>query len=396
LAVLCGAWLTPVLSAQALADLRVYASAHYHVHTNLEREAAVPFGRHMDAVYERFAQRFASYQPEPAAGRMPLYLFRTRGQYRAFLEAHGIAAEGSGGMFFITHRLQGLATWVEGRDRRQTFGTLQHEGFHQFAWHHLGRNLPTWVNEGLAQYFEDAVLLERGMHLGLADPPRMALVRDALTYGYALDTAELMRTTHRDWSHSLTHQASRSELLYAQAWSLVYYLIHGDDGRYLRSFEVYLRLISDGEDADDSFRAAFGYGALTALDRRWRAFAVQQQPDEVARATQRMTFLGAALAYKHERSEIMPRTLAGLRRDLQARGFTLTRQHHGLTQKLRADDQTLFAYTLPGGRTRQFLLLEPSAHGLPPRLTAPGLEPEPTLTWHRDDGGAVTPEIIFR
>ncbi|MEL7089807.1 MAG: hypothetical protein AAGL98_15410, partial [Planctomycetota bacterium] len=37
--------------APAGAELRVFASHHYHIHTNLSREETVPYGRHMDAVF---------------------------------------------------------------------------------------------------------------------------------------------------------------------------------------------------------------------------------------------------------------------------------------------------------------------------------------------------------
>ena len=31
---------------------------------------------------------------------------------------------------------------------------LAHEGFHQFLGYELGREIPVWLNEGMAQYFE--------------------------------------------------------------------------------------------------------------------------------------------------------------------------------------------------------------------------------------------------
>lgn len=389
--------LTAGLSAQdhGVPTLQVFASHHYHVHTNLSRSETVPFGRHMDEVFAQYERRFASYTKREA-GLMPLYLFRTQAQYLAFMKKHGIAAEGSGGMFFVTHSIQGLATWAEGHSRAQTLRTLQHEGFHQFAWHYLGRDLPTWMNEGLAQYFEDAVILESGMELGLADPQRIALVRDALEFGYAIDTQALMSLDHKQWSQTLRTNASRSELLYAQAWSVVYFMIHGDDGRYLRSFEVYLRLLSDGHDHDEAFTKAFGLAAERALHDRWRRFAASQTADAVNVAAGRLEFLGAALTYKRQRGEPMPRTLGELRLDLQTRGFTLTRTAHGLKQELRADDPTLFTYTRPGGAVSDFMLLEPSARDLPPRIAAPGLSPEPTLVWEHQSDGEPTFEIEYR
>ena len=159
-------------------DLQVFASHHYHIHTNLSREETVPFGRHMDAVFAQYERRFADYT-ERHAGLMPLYLFRHQDEYLDFMRHHGIDATGSGGMFFVTHSIRGLATWAHGHSRSQTLRTLQHEGFHQFAWNHLGPNLPTWMNEGLAQYFEDAVILDTAWNSAWATPTASRRARPA-------------------------------------------------------------------------------------------------------------------------------------------------------------------------------------------------------------------------
>ncbi len=376
-------------------DLRVFASHHYHIYTNLSREETVPFGRHMDAVFGQYERRFADYTQRDA-GLMPLYLFRHQTEYLDFMQHHGIDARGTGGMFFVTHSVRGLATWTQGHSRSQTLRTIQHEGFHQFAWSYLGPNLPTWMNEGLAQYFEDAVLLDHGMELGLGDPDRIALVRDALQYQWAVDMDELLSLNNQQWTAALRADGSRAELHYAQAWSMVYYMIHGDDGRYLGSFEVYLRLLSEGHPHTKAFRSAFGFAALEGIEKRWRNFALRQQPSPVNVAAERLEFLGSAIAYKAGLGETMPRHFRELRRDLQSRGFKLTRTHHGQREELLATDDHHFIYQRPGGATAEFLLLEPAGHGLPPRLAAPGLSPEPNLVWDRADDGELTFEIEYR
>ena len=64
---------------------------------------------------------------------------------------------------------------------------LQHEGFHQFAFNHIGEALPTWINEGLAQYFEDAIIVGDKMTTGLANARRVEQVKQALEDGRAMD-----------------------------------------------------------------------------------------------------------------------------------------------------------------------------------------------------------------
>src|SRR5690606_25197614 len=112
-----------------------------------ERDAML-FARHMDRVFDEYLRRFQQAQfAEQNRRAMPLYLFRTSADYERYLGHYGISARNTAGMFFYTQRLQGLATWVQGRPIMETMATLQHEGFHQFAFRYIGPSLPIWANE---------------------------------------------------------------------------------------------------------------------------------------------------------------------------------------------------------------------------------------------------------
>ncbi|MEM9882997.1 MAG: DUF1570 domain-containing protein [Planctomycetota bacterium] len=374
--------------------LTAYATTHYHLHTNLSRREAVPYGRHLDAVYEQYAERFARYGDRPA-GRMDVYLFRTRAQYLHFLETNDVAAHGSGGVFFVTHDLRGLATWTDGHPRRQTFRTLQHEGFHQFAWHHFGPQLPHWVNEGLAQYFEDAVPTATGLSLGLADAGRVERVRDAITRRRTLSFAAVANSGRAEWLAALRYDPDHAGLLYAQSWSLVYFLIHGEGGRHRPAFEDYLRRLAEGETDRDAFTAAFGGVRIATLETRWRAYAHAQTIDEAVAAAEELVLLGEALLLLHRRDEPLPRHLNELRQRMTALGVAVTRRVDGAATHVPADDE-LFTYRRPGGEASEYLLLEPAAAGLPPRLAAPGLSPEPTLIWQAGPDAEPRYDVTYR
>ncbi len=375
--------------------LRVFASRHYHIHTDLQRTDVVPIGRHMDAIHAQYNARFAGFRTRDQAP-MPLYLFRTREAYHAFLAAHDLASDHSGGMFFVTPKVSGLATWVEGNSRSRTLSVLQHEGFHQFAWRHLGPTLPVWVNEGLAQYFEDAILIDGRLTLGLANAGRVQRVREALETGEALPLSELLGLTAARWGQTLREEPGRSELLYAQAWSVAYFLIHADEGRYRRAFGTYLEKLAQELDAERAFAEAFGVRSLAGMEQAWRSFAAMQQADPVSTAALRLEFIGTALRYLHENDQPTPATLPELRDHLRSRGFSVTRTSHGLSQTLSATEDDLFTYTRPGGSATDFVMLEASRDDLPPRVTAPGLRPEPTLIWSRDDAGKLVQDIAYR
>ncbi|MGB0766236.1 MAG: peptidase MA family metallohydrolase [Phycisphaeraceae bacterium] len=383
-----------VLRFEPTPTLTVFRTEHYRIFTNLSKAETIPFGRHMDALFEQYERRFRGLGDQPIE-RMPLYLFETEQQYDRFLQEHDIDASHSGGMFFVTHRLHGLATWTDARSRRKTFEVLQHEGFHQFAWHAIGPSLPVWLNEGLAQYFEQAVLDEDGrMTLGLTSRPRIERVRLALQQNDALPIDTLTRVTAAQWAGVLRRSPECANLLYAQSWSLAYFLIHGEDGKHQPALIDYLKQLSRGERADDAYFMAFGSDGLQSLAEQWRAFALTQRADDVAEASERLAFLGTGLRLLFEQDETMPKDLDALRATLQRFGFTLRRSEMGVTRRFSADQSAMYRYSRDRGE-RPFQMLAPSRSDLPPRITAPGLDPEPTLTWSRDSEGNLVQDIAY-
>jgi len=375
--------------------LNIFRSRHYRIHTTLSRSETQPFGRHMDAVYEQYALRFRALGAPPV-DPMPLYLFRTQEQYNRFLQEHDIDATHSGGMFFVTHKLQGLATWAESSNRRTTYEVLQHEGFHQFAWHTVGPRLPVWLNEGLAQYFESAVIRDDQLSLGITCSSRIDGMKDLLHAGKAMSLEELSKITSTQWSKTLNQDSDRAAALYTQAWSVTYFLIHGDDGAHQASLLEYLKSLSKGDKPESAQLMAFGSEGLASLEDSWKEFAATQRPDEVAQATERLEFLGTGLRLIAEQGEKMPADLDQLRSTLQRYGFKLRRKEMGVTRSLSAEHDDLFVYSKGEGEDHDFVLLEPDRTGLPPRITAPGLEPEPMLIWYRDADNKLVQDIVYR
>ncbi len=376
-------------------QLQQFRSKSYHIHTNLTRDEVREFGKHMDTVFDQYEARFRDFN---ARGKpyMPLYLFRTEQQYHDFMKTQDIDATNTGGMFFFSPKGQGLATWTQGRSRSQTFQVMQHEGFHQFAFNYIGQTLPTWINEGLAQYFEDAIIVEDKMTTGLANARRVEQVKLALKEGNAFRVEELVETVPDDWSNALRSDPDKAAILYAQSWSIVYFLIHGDDQKYQSAFGTYLRKVGTGRDSPTAYREAFGSSELDGLEKRWRSFASEQTPDPINQAATRMEFLGEALRYIYQNGEQTPRSLNQLRDTLQARHFVLTRKSHGITIEMDAQDPQLYRYERNNGTNGLFRLLEPARDDLPARITATGLRPEPTLVWTRDNDGNLVQDIEYR
>ncbi len=391
--------LLPAAGAQAEDPVAFqrYATEHYDLFTNLTKAEAQPIGRHMDAVFTEYARRFERAGLERIRhGRMPLYLLRTQDDYLRFLKSAGLDATNTSGLFFIQQRLQGLATWTQGRSLSETYGVLQHEGFHQFAHAHFRASLPIWVNEGLAEYFEDAILVSGSLKVGIVSGRRVTTLKNAIRAGKVVPMGEVLSIRDDQWLSSIRANPQTAALMYDQAWSIVHFLISLPRDRGGALFESYLRDLGKGVPHAQAWAAAYGAIDPERLEAAWRQHVLKLKADDLHTALANMEFLASAMRYLHERGKTPPPSLAELRRAMQGIGFSAVRRQHGYTVRTSAQDETVYQYAPQENVRRSFILLEPARADLLPRITAPGLSPEPTLTWLRDATGALTTVIEYR
>jgi hypothetical protein len=254
-------------------NLNTFQSRFYTVHTNLDRDEVKPIAHRMDVIFHHYRQRFNKFERR-SRQTADLYLLRTRRQYVKFMGEYGVNAQNSGGMFFKlpNHGVHGLATWVQSRQQQRLVTVLQHEGFHQFAFHFIGQHIPIWVNEGLAQYFEDARIQGREMELGRVSKKRVRHLEQAYRQEKLLGLSKVLGLSMRQWNRILSASPRSSQRLYAQAWSMVYFLIHGENGKYREPFRRYLHLLAAGKTSRQAAEEAFQVETFQPMQRKWLRF----------------------------------------------------------------------------------------------------------------------------
>jgi len=392
-------WLLVVWSAFSLASAadswKRFNSQHYAIYTNISKREADSIGRHMDLIFAEYTRRFGSFRKR-FEGAMPLYLLRTRQQYINLMRSFGFDASASGGMFFFSPKASGLATWIEGVPMSRTLETLQHEGFHQFAHAYIGSDLPVWINEGLAEYFGDGLIVRNRMKVGMTSQRRLGIIQDAIRHHKVIDFDQLLGTTSDQWLQNLQMDASRGYLQYQQSWSMVYFLIHGDNGKYRKAFEQYLLLVNNGHASRQAFVMAFGTEDTTSFRRRWQRYVLALKPDELATAIARMQFLGRGLAFLKQEAKPIPNSMAALRRALQTFGFRVIWMNHGVQEIIQAKDESVYRFLRHNGAHGTFKMLEAKSNHLLPRIVAAGLRPEPTLVWFSDSKGQLEFRFQYR
>lgn len=242
-------------TASPAAELRTIQTKYYTIHTDLSEDDAREAELRLTLMAEEYARRL-----EGLAGavreRLPFFLFKDMRDY--------IAAGGEPGSVgvFKGDRLMAVQ-FAKAPD--ELWKTVQHEGFHQFVLAAVGPGIPIWANEGMAEYFSHGVFCGDRFMVGFIPPDRLARVQKGIRERKFKKIAEMLHLPHQDWNNELKLTN------YDQAWSMVHFLAHADNGKYQQEFIGYLRDVSRGQDADRMWSKHFGNDA-TAFQRRWESY----------------------------------------------------------------------------------------------------------------------------
>jgi hypothetical protein len=233
--------------------MRRIPTKYYQLITDVSPDEAREAAVRMDAMAEEYHQRTRDFSGV-IRQRLPLYLFRTKEDY---LAAGGLP--GSAGMYVSDGRL--LAVGGDHLDDR-TWHIVQHEGFHQFAAAVIGGERPPWLNEGLAEYFGEALFTGDGFITGVIPNWRMQRVRSEMAAKKFMPLDRFMQLGQDQWN------ADINALNYDEAWSLVQFLAHGEDGRYQHAFASLLIALSKNKPFPDAWRMTMG--STNGLEDRWQ------------------------------------------------------------------------------------------------------------------------------
>ncbi len=257
-----------------------YETRYYTIYTDLPpqrvREAELRMNK-MVEVYQKRTRDFSGAVRQ----RLPFYLFSKEQDY---LDAGGI--EGSSGVFDISSQVL-MAVAVE--KSSETWYTVQHEGFHQFAHAVIGGQLPVWVNEGLAEYFGEAIFTGESYVPGIIPDWRLRRIKMELTANKFRPIEEMMKLAHRDWNDEL------SVINYDQAWSMVHFLAHAENGKYQSAFISFMRDVGAHQPPEKAWENNFG--SAQGFELKWKDYWQSMKPGSTADAYARATLQTLAAAF---------------------------------------------------------------------------------------------------
>lgn len=109
------------------------------------------------------------------------------------------------------------------------FETLFHEGFHAFASNHLWEGsgkieFPRWLHEGMACYFESAVVEAGTLIHGAPHAAFLNILREKIVLRTTLPLEKILRGGAEEFTLNHPTDAGRRTTYYAQSWALAHFL----------------------------------------------------------------------------------------------------------------------------------------------------------------------------
>ena len=196
-----------------------YSSAHYRVRSDVNRQICFEASRVLEDARRLYEHRFGRLARGScrasglSPGRSPVFVFSGSSGYDEYgRDVFGLAPETTAGAF--SPILKQLLVWSP-PNAEDMWKTLRHEGLHQYMDQRFGA-VPVWLNEGLAEYFENTTS-ERGRAV------------NGVPHTQHLTT---LLTAKRDWVPFDELLAMGPQEFYAdpaihypQSWALVHWLL---------------------------------------------------------------------------------------------------------------------------------------------------------------------------
>jgi hypothetical protein len=364
-------------------------SRHYRVLTDLDEASARDYAKRLDAMYDEYARRLSDFGAAKGQ-KFDVYLFKKRSTYAKFTNNR---LPNSSGIFIPGQRA--LAAYEEGQGRGGLRQTLQHEAFHQFAWETISPNLPIWLDEGLAQVFEEGVWAGENFILGQVPPRRIEDLLSDLRDNRFTPLAEMLSLPRAEYQARM-RDAKTGRAQYNQAWAMTQFLIfaEGEDGkpRYRDRFLAWLRDMHAGQDGAAAFEKNFS-GNVAGFEARFKEWVAALKPTPTAVYADRLTKL-AELLRLFRRDGLVFESVEDLRDHLVRGRFHLTEQRDGVTV-MHEENALLYLCDLKSRAwSEQQIRFEPRRGPLPDIVLSPPNGMKLRVRFHKT-GKEIDHELSF-
>ncbi|MCA8969266.1 MAG: DUF1570 domain-containing protein [Planctomycetes bacterium] len=274
----------------------IYTTRNYQIQSQVDKDKAKRLADHMEGMLKVYKKYFPPGKPS-SGKQYAVKLFKNR---EAFLDYSGAA--GAAGYYSSTDRemvLYDTGRWmdepqtpitgdedgidfeaVKRRMEMDILGVAAHEGWHQyFHWYVVSWiDLPSWVNEGMGDYFYTATPKNVGgrkmpAELGRLNDARLPTIKAAVKAGKHVPVEKILQYTQREYY-------SNPGVCYAEGWALCHFLLHSDNKAYNDLVPRFVKRFKNDGNREKNTEYVFKRIDLAKLEEEWKAWVLAQKYDD--------------------------------------------------------------------------------------------------------------------
>lgn len=239
-----------------------YSSRHYTVASDLSKEVCRKVALELEETFRHVSRRM-KLGSHIETHKFQVYVFSGRARYNDYIsDVFRGTGESTLGMY--SSYLKQLLI-LDSADTEMLMHTVRHEGFHQLLDTEL-EEPPSWLNEGLAEYFAAARTKGGSWKDGQLNAPRLEVLQGRYR-GKLLPLASFLYQDH-------THFMKNATLGYSQGWAFVHFLRHSTRENQA-SFDALLTALQAGKTNRQAIDAAFEGRDLEKLDSEFASFVLK-------------------------------------------------------------------------------------------------------------------------
>lgn len=230
-----------------------HRSSNYHVLSDLDEKTCLEASKLLEEAFTAYRVNFG-WVSRDTTRLFRVYLFSGAAGFRGYIEELegllGGVSDRTAGIY--SPLLKQLLIWNLPR-RAQMMEVIRHEGFHQYL-DRLLPEAPVWLDEGLAEYHENAARKAGRLKFGQLHTGHLRLLRRR----GLLPLAAFLSTGRRQFYKVGLHS-------YAQAWALIHMFHHGDV-RHRKLFRKLVKDLQEDRSTDEVIKGALTDDVLKDLD----------------------------------------------------------------------------------------------------------------------------------
>jgi hypothetical protein len=154
------------------------------------------------------------------------------------------------------------------------FQRLYHESFHAYLENYVypsdRYDVPRWLNEGLAQIFEEGVIEAGTLRLDIPSPTRLARLQNDLRQGERIPLEQLLNSEPAMFLVDHQVDAKTSERMYLYSWGLAYYLAVHEPVLQAKALDQYVSKEAAKMNPKDRFEILINKKSLETFEKQWR------------------------------------------------------------------------------------------------------------------------------